>query len=321
MIALKMVLLLAVLAIASASQSSGGGGVSDLHSGRNVSLNFANLRRLLQEGDVAGFQDGARSLRQDLPDLEDLTAMANDVFSGKEPQYMQDNNYTFFGNGSLVSFSMSGMSIVDEKTASYAVFQNEGDRGTASMLDFYNVSGTTGNFSFTSGFGFHTYARYTTEGNSVDFEVSIIGAALYRLPNGFFAMYGNFTGVSEGKCVRTRGEITEASAVTLGFMNTPYYTSRNIMHQNGHYSANGSHMQVNSFSVTGGTNSTLDMYMFNSPDMNSLQMHINGTLRNPDKESAMLGAYEVSYGSIPPNETNMAFVFTLSRFGADVYLA
>ncbi|XP_064077992.1 uncharacterized protein LOC135195600 [Macrobrachium nipponense] len=320
MTTLKLMLLLTALAIAGASTSSGGG-VSDLHSGWNVSPNFEHLRRLMQEGDVRGFQDGAKSLRQDLPDLQDLADMANDVFSGKEPRYVQDNNYTLSGNASLVSFNMTGMSIVDQKTASYAAIQNEGDRGSVSILDFYNVSGTVGNFSFTSGYGFHTYGRYTTEGNSVRFETSAIGAALYKLPNGIFIMFGNYTGVSEGNGARTRGEITEASAVTLGFMNTPYYTSRNIMHQNGRYTANGSHLQVNSFSVTGGTNSTVDMYTFYSPGMNSVQMHINGTLRNPDKEGGMMGTYEVSPGSLPPNEEKMTYVFSMTRLGAEVYLA
>ncbi|XP_068240282.1 uncharacterized protein [Palaemon carinicauda] len=289
------------------------------------SMNLDDLRQLIQEGDVSGFEDEARSFREGQPNLADLSAMANDVFHGNLPQYIKDNNYTLLHSMKGGSSDVNGSSSFYQEGQLYFGLKNEGDRGTASLFDFYNVSGTEGSYPYVIGNGFHTFARYAIREDSIEFEVSTLGVLLYKLPSGIFTLIGKYAGVSQGNAAQTNEEMAQASAYTLGSLNTGSYASMNIMYQKGIYSHANTQEHVNSFSVTGGTNCTLNMYTISSPDLiDTVRLNINGNLRNHDKESFMNATYEIS-----PSEKNMSHLFneeimasllSLSQFGADVYL-
>ncbi|XP_068208578.1 uncharacterized protein [Palaemon carinicauda] len=312
---------LVILTTVVASQSSRH--ESDNHLEWSPSLNLDDLRQLILEGDVSAFENEARSFREGQPNLADLSAMANDVFLGVVPQYIRDNNYTILPSMHGGSSDVNASSPFYQVCNSYFKMQTEGDIGTASVFDFYNVSGTVGSYSYVIGNGFHSFARYAKVEGSIEFEVSTLGAFLSKLPNGIFALIGNYTGVSQGNSVQSTEGVAQASAYTLGSLNTGYYASRNIMLQNGTFSHGNTQQHVNSFSVTGGTNCTMEL-LYGSADLNNtVWMNVTGTLQNPDKESTLNATYEVS------PTANMSYLASedfalqslfMTRFGAEVYL-
>ncbi|XP_068222623.1 uncharacterized protein [Palaemon carinicauda] len=286
--------------------------------------NFDNLRQLLKENKTSEFRDEAQWRRGlKAPSLQDLTDMFNDIARGIVPQYIEEQNYTNIFN-STGNFSYSSGNIGDDNTTLYGKFNSDGETTAYSLFDFLSVKGTAGPYPYEAGTAFFTQVLYTKGDTFVNFQASVLGAILFKLPNGKYFANGNYTGLSQGNAM-TFEEKLGTDVKSLGIFHSPYYHSLTEVTFNGRADETSFLDVANIVSMTGGTNGTMNIYGTKPTDNCVIIVSGNGTLMNENK-AATLETYSVmdscskTHNSGFLSNDYLPYIFSIPRLGADVYL-
>ncbi|XP_068222663.1 uncharacterized protein [Palaemon carinicauda] len=287
-------------------------------------MNFDKIKTFFERDDPAAFSNEACLFRgPDPPTLEDLAVISNDVFNGRVPQYIQDNGYLvldkFVGNSSTLDGSFRF-----KRGMTYGIFKTDVETGTYSSIDIQIQNGLEGKYASSTGYTSFTYVRYTKGKKSIIFQATVLGVLLKNLTNGYLTPFGNYTGISQGNANCSPDQTAKAIVSSFAILNTTDVSSKNILHGQGRYDTRYTeNVQLDTYSTTGGTNSTVIQQVSNRPGMHNYQMTINAVLRNSDRESGFLAHHEGSFIrdlTDPFSERNLARIFSLVRLGGEIYL-